>query len=87
MLQPLSIPQAPFIDISMDFIERLSKFDGNEVILVVVDKFRKYTHFMTLMHPYSTAIIAKTSMGYVYKLHGLPITIVSDRDPVFLSHF
>jgi len=62
----------------MDFIERLAKFDGNEVILVVVDRFSKYTHFMTLMHPYTATIMAKTFMGYVYKLHGLPVTIVSD---------
>ena len=86
MLQPLSIPQAPFIDISMDFIERLLKFDKNEVILVVVDIFSKYTHFIALMHPYTEATMAKTFMGYVYKLHGLPVTIVSDRDLVFLSH-
>jgi hypothetical protein len=78
MLQPLSIPQASFIDISMDFIERLPKFDGNEVILVVVDRFNKYTHFMALMHPYTATIMAKTFMGYVYKLHGLPVIIVSD---------
>lgn len=51
MLQPFFIPYAPFIDISMDFIEMLPKFDGNKVILVVVDKFSKYTHFMALMHP------------------------------------
>jgi len=78
MLQLLSIPQASFIDISMDFIERLPKFDGNEVILVVVDRFNKYTHFMALMHPYTATIMAKTFMGYVYKLHGLPVIIVSD---------
>jgi hypothetical protein len=42
MLQPLPIPQKPFIDISMDFNERLSKYEGREVILVVVNKFNKF---------------------------------------------
>jgi hypothetical protein len=42
MLQPLPIPQKPFIDISMDFNERLSKYKGREVILVVVNKFNKF---------------------------------------------
>jgi len=87
LLQPLPIPLALFTDIIMDFIEGLRKSEGKEVILVVVDRFSKYAHFMALIHPYSASSVARVFMDNVYKLHGLPPTIVSGRDPVFLSHF
>jgi hypothetical protein len=87
LLQPQPVPLAPFTDISMDFIEGLPKSEGKEVILVVVDRFSKYAHFMALIHPYSASSVARVFMDNVYKLHGLPATIVNDRDPVFLSHF
>ena len=87
LLQPLLIPHAPFIDISMDFINGLPKSEGKDVIMVVVDLFNKYAHFMSLSHPYSAPTVAKIFMDNVYKLHGLPASVVSDRDPVFLSKF
>ena len=87
LLQPLPIPFAPFIDISMDFIDGLPKSEGKEVIMVVVDRFSKYAHCMALSHPYSAPMVAKVFMENVYKLHGLPASITSDRDPVFLSRF
>ncbi|KAJ6959486.1 hypothetical protein NC653_037738 [Populus alba x Populus x berolinensis] len=87
LLQPLPIPMAPFVDISMDFIEGSPKSDGKEVILVVVDRFSKYTHLMALSHPYTAMTVAKVFMEQVYKLHGMPATIVSDRDSIFLSQF
>jgi hypothetical protein len=54
-------------------------------ILVVVDKFSKYSHFIKLKHPFSGLHIAKLYMEHVYKLHGMPTTIVSDRDKIFTS--
>jgi len=50
LLQPLPIPQAPFNDISMDFIKGLFKSNGKDVIYVMVDKFGKYVHFVTIAH-------------------------------------
>jgi hypothetical protein len=87
LLQPLPIPIAPFIDISMDFIEGLPKSEGKEVILVVVDRFSKYAHLIALAHPYSALTVTKVFMEHVYKLHGMPATIVSDRGSIFLSQF
>ena len=58
-----------------------------EVILVVVDRLTKYVHFIPLSHPYSAAKVAGLYMQYVFKLHGLPTSIVSDRDATFTSKF
>jgi transposase InsO family protein len=87
LLQPLPISIAPFIDISMDFVEGLPKLEGKDVIMVIVDRFSKYAHCVALSHPYTAPTIARAFMDHVYKLHGTPATITSDRDPVFLSRF
>ena len=56
-------------------------------IMVVVDRLSKYAHFMTLSHPYTASKIAQVFVDQVFKLHGMPTSIISDRDPVFISHF
>lgn len=71
----------------MDFIEGLLKSNRKEVILVVVDRLTKYAHFIPLSHPYITETVVGLFMENVYKLHGLPKSIVSDRDKVFTSKF
>jgi len=71
----------------MDFIEVLPKSNGKLVILVVVDRLSKYAHFGSLAHPYKASTVAQLFMDTIFKLHGIPETIVSDRDPTFTSHF
>lgn len=86
LIEPLPIHESIWTDISMDFIDGLPLSFGKYVILVVVDRLSKAAHFMTLSHLYSTygcSII----LDNVFKLHGLPRTIVSERDAVFLSEF
>ncbi|XP_039043810.1 uncharacterized protein LOC120183118 [Hibiscus syriacus] len=56
-------------------------------ILVVVDKFTKYSYFLALSHPYSTADVAKLYLDTLYKLHGQPKMAISDRDKTFASIF
>jgi len=87
LVQPLPIPEGAWQDLSMDFIEGLPKSEGYEVILVVVDRFTKYAHFITVKHPFTAPTIARAVFDNVIKLHGMPKTIVSDRDKVFTSVF
>jgi hypothetical protein len=87
LLQPLESPTAPWQSVSMDFIEGIPKSNGYNAILVVVDRYTKYAHFLPLKHPYTASQIATTFLDNVVKLHSLPSSIVSDRDKVFTSVF
>lgn len=85
LLQPLPIPAQAWAVVSLDFIEGLPRSANHDTILVVVDKFTKYSHFIPLHHPFTSLTVAKAYMTHVYKLHGLPQAIISDRDRIFTS--
>lgn len=87
LLEPLRVPKKPWQDIAMDFIEGLPQSGPYNCLLVVVDRFSKYGHFIPLSHPNTASKVATMFIDNVYKLHSLPETIVLDRDPIFTSNF
>ncbi|GJW42571.1 ty3-gypsy retrotransposon protein [Tanacetum coccineum] len=74
-------------DVSMDFITGMPLSKGFSVVLVVVDRFSKYAHFATLPTSFNAPKVAEVFVEAVVKHHGIPKTIVSDRDPIFVSKF
>ena len=87
LLQSLPIPSKPWLAVSMDFVERLPKSHLKDVVLVVVNRLTKYVHFIPLAHPYTTSKVANLYVQHILKLHGMPSLIVSEKDPIFTSHF
>jgi hypothetical protein len=86
LLAQLLVLEGAWQVILMDFIG-LPKSGSANCILVVVYKFSKYNHFIPLLHPFTTISVAQTFLDSVYKLHGMPLAIISDRDRVFTSAF
>jgi hypothetical protein len=86
-LQPLPVPTDTWEVVTMDFIEGLPKSAGANCILVVIDKFTCFGHFIALPHPYIDHSVASPFLNTVYILHGLPAAIVFDKDPIFTSRF
>ena len=72
----------------MDFITGFPiTWRQHDSIMLVVEKLTKETHFIPVKSTYKTDAIAKIFLKEIFKLHGLPKPIVSDRDPKFTSNF
>lgn len=71
--------------VSLDFIEGLPKSAAFNCILMVVDKFSKYSHFVPLSHPFTALDVAEAYMQHIHRLHGLPQSLISDHDRIFTS--
>ncbi|GJS38900.1 ty3-gypsy retrotransposon protein [Tanacetum coccineum] len=87
LLQPLPTPSRVWEDFSMDFITGLPASKGLSVIFVVGDRFNKYAHFGPLPASFNVPKVVDVFIDMVVKHHGIPKTIASDRDPIFVSKF
>ena len=67
----------------MGFIVGLPKERNKSVIMVIVQKISKYAHFCALQHPFTLAMVSQFFIEYIFKLHGMPTSIVYDCDPTF----
>lgn len=72
LLQPLMVPDKPWSQITIGFIEVLPNVKGKSVIWVIVDKMTKFSHFISFKHPYPAESLAEVYLNQIYKLHGFP---------------
>ncbi|GJP29248.1 hypothetical protein CLOM_g22337, partial [Closterium sp. NIES-68] len=87
-LQPLPVPEQPWQVVSLDFITGLPPTtNGHDAILVAIDKFSKMGHFIPTHTTARTDEIAQLFVRYIISQHGIPTTLISDRDPKFTSKF
>ena len=86
-LHPLKIPQGPWQEISIDIIGPLPKSNGIDAIIVIVDRFMKMIRLKATMMNVSSERITKIYRNDIWKLHGIPRKILSDRRPQFASKF
>ena len=87
-MQPLSIPEWKWEEVMIDFVSRLPKSsEGYDSLWVIVDRITKSAHFLPVK---TTSLVRKLARLYLKEivwLHGVPISIVSDRDARFTSMF
>ncbi|KAI3771892.1 hypothetical protein L6452_03063 [Arctium lappa] len=87
-LQSLEIPEWKWEHITMDFVTKLPKtLKGHDAIWVIVDRLTKSAHFLAMRETLPMDKLAKLYIDEVISRHGVPLSIVSDRDSRFTSHF
>ena len=77
------VPEKPLTHLMVDFITKLPVVAGKDAILVVCDRLSKMIHFVATMKGISAERLARLFRDNVWKLHGLPESIVSNRGPQF----
>ena len=88
LAQPLPIPKWKWEHITMDFVVGLPRSrSGYDSIWVVVDRLTKSVHFLPVKKTYPMDRLAQVYVNEIVRLHGTPVSIVSDRDPRFTSYF
>ena len=85
LLQPLEVPERPWKSIEIDFLCGLPPSKGYTVIMVVVDRFSKMIHLVPFKDIPNAAQTAKAFINSIYRLHGLPYDIITDRGTQFTS--
>ncbi|KAF8761431.1 hypothetical protein RHS01_00017 [Rhizoctonia solani] len=86
-LKPLEVPPYPFHTISYDFITGFPKSNGHNAILVVINSFSKFGHFIPTTKKVTSKGLAELFISHVWKLHGLPVRTISDRGTTFTGKF
>uniref|UniRef100_A0AAX7UFC4 Integrase catalytic domain-containing protein n=1 Tax=Astatotilapia calliptera TaxID=8154 RepID=A0AAX7UFC4_ASTCA len=85
LLRPLPVPMRPWSHVALDFVTGLPPSSGNTAVLTIVDRFSKAAHFIALPQLPSALETARLLTQHVFRLHGIPRDIVSDRGPQFTS--
>ena len=87
-LQPLAIPEWKWEHITMDFVARLLRtLGGYNFIWVIIDRLTKSTHFLPMKVGFSIDRLASLYVKEIVRMHGIPVSIVTNIDPCFTSGF
>ena len=87
LLQPLPVPSERWLDLSMDFMTDLPPSNGFDTLLVIKDRLSKQAHFIACHNSLTAPQLAEVFIKEIFRLHGSPRSIVSDRDKLFTSSF
>lgn len=87
LLQLVADPHSPWDEIGMDFIVKLPKSKGYTIIWIIIDLFSKQAHFILCKGLPSIRCLARLFVQHIYRLHGAPKKIISDRGPLFTARF
>ena len=87
LLHPLPIATQPWTTISMDFVVKLPEAHGYDSVLVVVDRMTKMSHFIPCNESLDAPGLVELVRRHIFRLHGLPTDIISDRGVTFVSKF
>ena len=88
LLNPLAIPQWKWDNITMDFVFGFPLTQRKrDAVWVIMDRLTKSTHFLPVRLDYFMDRLAELYVSEIFRLHGIPLSIVSDRDPRFASRF
>jgi len=87
VLRQLAVPERAWKDLSMDFVTGLPKSNGYDAILVVVCRLTKFRHLIPCKSTCNAEDVARLFRDHIWKLHGLPETIISDRGTQFVNGF
>ena len=87
LMHPIPAAHAPWKRISTDFIVKLPVSNGYDSIMVVIDKNTKLDHFIPTNESVNSQDTTKLFLQHVWRYHGTPEEVISDRGPVFVSKF
>ena len=88
LLQPLEVAEWKWKHVTMDFVTHFPRTPrGHDAVWVIVDRLTKSTHFLAVRMTFTLGEFFRLYIQDIFWLHGVPISIVSDRDPRFTAHF
>ena len=88
LLQPLEVAEWKWENITMDFVTHLPWTPrSHDVVWVIVDRLTKSAHFLVVWMTFTLEELYRLYIQEIVRLHGVPMSIVSDRDPRFMAHF
>ena len=88
LLQPLEVAEWKWEHVMMDFVIHLPRTpQRHDAVWVIVDRLTKSAHFLAVRMTFSLEIFCRLYIREIVWLHGVPVSIVSDKDPRFTAHF